>query len=95
MASKFVEPSPEEKSATRALIGRRVNIWWDGDQVFYPAKVVDFQDTDGAHLVKYDNDDEGAVCPEILNTQPWQIWDGSDEEFEAYNQVELQVKFRA
>ena len=92
MASKFVEPSHQERSsAPRSLVGRRISIWWDGDNVFYPAKVVDYQESDGAHVVKYDNDDGGALTAEILSTQQWQIWDGSDEEFDAYNQVHQQV----
>jgi hypothetical protein len=87
----FIDPSPAEKVATDGLIGRRVNIWWDGDNVFYPGKIVGYQSTDGAHQVKYDNDDEGPVCAEQLSKQPWKLWSGTEADFDAYNQAQLQV----
>ena len=43
------------------------------------------------HLVKYDNDEEGPLSPELLSKQPWKIWNGSDEEFDAYNEAQQQV----
>ena len=89
---RFIDPTPEEQEATHGLIGRRINIWWDGDQVFYPGKIVGYQDADNMHQLKYDNDDEGPVCTEQLSKQPWKIWNGNDEEFDAYNQAQLQVR---
>ena len=91
--NKFVEPSAAEKTATEGLVGRRVNIWWDGDQVFYPCKIVGYQKEDGKHQVKYDNDDDGPICSENLSTarHPWKIWDGDDQEFSAYNKTRLKL----
>ena len=88
---KFRDPSPEEAAATTALVGHRINIWWDGDNVFYPCKIVAFNEEDNKHSVRYDNDEEGAISPELLTAQPWKIWDGSAEEFDAYNEAQQQV----
>ena len=43
------------------------------------------------HVVKYDNDEKGALSPELLSKQPWKIWNGSDEEFDAFNDAQQQV----
>ena len=88
---KFREPTAEEAVATTALVGHRINIWWDGDNAFYPCKIVAFNEEDKMHLVKYDNDEEGPLSPELLSKQPWKIWNGSDEEFDAYNEAQQQV----
>jgi hypothetical protein len=88
MADRFVDPSPAEKVATMGIVGRIVSIWWDGDNVFYPGKVVGYQKNDGKHQVMYDNDDKGAVSKEKLSKQPWKIWDGEEEEYAAYKKAQ-------
>lgn len=42
----------------RAPIGSHIEIFWDGDNVFYPGKVIRFEEATGTHIVVYDNDDE-------------------------------------
>ena len=89
---QFRDPTADELVATNELIGHRINIWWDGDFVFYPCKITGYQEEDNMHLVKYDNDDTGPMYPELLSKQPWKIWNGTDEEFDAYNNVVQQNK---
>ena len=84
--NNFFPPRAEENNATRALVGRRISIYWDGDRVFFPAKVLDYRDSDGKHVVKYDNDADGDVYDELLRGQKWRIWRGTDAEFDAFNE---------
>ena len=85
MTDLFRDPSPDELQSYSALVGTRISIWWDGDNVFYPCKVVEFDDVAKQHVVKYDNDENGSLSSEILGNQPWKVWEGTDEEFDAYN----------
>ena len=88
---KFRDPTAEESAATTALVGHRIQIFWDGDSKFYPCKIVAYNEEDNMHVVKYDNDEKGALSPELLSKQPWKIWNGSDEEFDAFNDAQQQV----
>jgi hypothetical protein len=92
MSASFRDPTAEEvASSGESLVGRRISLWWDGDQVFYPCRVVSFDSNSGIINVKYDNDDGGPICEERLENQAWKIWSGTDEEFEVYNQEKIQV----
>ena len=88
----FRDPTPDELISTIELIGHRINLWWDGDLIFYPGKITGYQEEDKMHLVKYDNDPTGPIYPELLTKQPWKIWNGTDEEFDAYNTIVQQNK---
>ncbi len=49
------------------LIGKRIGIYWDGDNVYYPADVVNFIAENGMHIVKYV---EGATQWRLENSTP-------------------------
>lgn len=92
MSSHFRDPTPDELAASAGdLVGRRISLWWDGDEVFYPCKVVSFDESTGVINVKYDNDDAGPICEEKLENQAWKIWTGTDEDFEVYNRENTKV----
>jgi hypothetical protein len=93
MSASFRDPTPEEAASSgEILVGRRISLWWDGDEVFYPCKVISFDSNSDIINVKYDNDDSGPICEERLGNQSWKIWTGTDEEFEVYNQEKIQVE---
>jgi hypothetical protein len=92
MSDLFCEPSAEEKSAVGDLTGKRISIFWDGDSVFFSAKIVNFDKAANVHNVKYDNDDTGDLYPETLDKQPWKIWTGTEQEFSAYNLMKVEVE---
>ena len=92
MADLFCEPSAEQLVATAGLVGKRISLWWDGDAIFFSAKVVDFDAAGNTHNVRYDNDDTYELYPETLNKQPWKIWTGSEDEFRAYNKLRVEVR---
>ena len=73
----FREPTLEEKSKLIIKSGSRVEIFWDGDYVFYPAVVVKYDVAGGKHTVVYDNDDTGEEYSEDLKTTLFRIWDES------------------
>ena len=91
MADLFSEPSAEQRAARSGLIGKRISLWWDGDAVFFPAKVIDFDETANIHNVRYDNDDTHELYPETLSKQPWKIWNGGEEDFKTYNKRKVEV----
>lgn len=91
MADLFSEPSAEQRAAKSGLIGKRISLWWDGDAVFFPAKVIDFDEKAGIHNVRYDNDDTHELYPETLSKQPWKIWSGGEEDFKTYNKIKVEV----
>ena len=92
MADLFCEPTAEQLTSTVGLTGKRISLWWDGDAVFFSAKVVDYEAAGNVHNVRYDNDDTYELYPETLSKQPWKIWTGSEEEFRAYNKLKVEVK---
>ena len=50
-----------ERSATqlgRSLVGVRVSVWWEEDEVWYDGTIRAFDDVMGEHLVAYDDGDQ-------------------------------------
>lgn len=95
MADLFCEPSAELLVSTTEIIGKRISLWWDGDAIFFSAKVVDYDATASVHNVRYDNDDTYEIYPETLSKQPWKIWGGNEDEFRAYNKLIVEVTLKA
>ena len=91
MTYLFCEPTAEQRAAKSGLIGKRISLWWDGDAVFFPARVVDYDAAAGIHNVRYENDETLELYPEVLNKQPWKIWTGGEEQFRAYNKRKVEV----
>lgn len=50
------------ESKGRAIVGRRVEVYWDGDDTWYEGNVVKACKTGGKHLVRYDDGDEETIC---------------------------------
>ena len=44
--------------APAPLPGTRIDVWWEGDRLWFPGTVVDFDHEDGQHFVEYDDGDE-------------------------------------
>lgn len=92
MTDLFCEPTAEQRAAKSGLIGKRISLWWDGDAVFFPAKVIDYDAAAGIHNVRYENDETLELYPEVLTKQPWKIWTGGEEQFKAYNKLKVEVQ---
>jgi len=71
----FRDPVEEEKRNLSTLIGQRVAIWWDGDHVFYPARLLTFNPITLTFMVIYDNDATNQQYEENLNNSIWKLWD--------------------
>lgn len=74
--STFRCPTFEERTNKADLIGRRIEIFWDGDNVYYPASVKSYDVETGVFHVKYENDPGGDDYEENLDSTNWNIWDG-------------------
>lgn len=85
----FRFPNEDEKRFQRELIGSKIEIYWDGDDIFYPALVTEFNDITGLHTVLYDNDDTNETYVEDLSSSIWKLFDESatDEIAEDKNNV--------
>ena len=64
------------------LIGKRVKVWWDGDQVYYEADVLAYEITDGKvfHTLHYIYDDKKLSEILIGSKTRWYYLDETKEE---------------
>ncbi len=45
--------------------GKRVEVFWDGDSVFYRGTVTAYSTTSGKHTILYDDNDVERVCLKV------------------------------
>jgi hypothetical protein len=83
MSSQFRSPTAEEKASKGELIGKRISIFWDGDNVFYPGVISGYDEKADNFSVIYDEGNDGEVYTEDLRASTWKIWEGTDEEYAA------------
>lgn len=89
MSDQYRLPTSEEKLLKSELIGRKVSIFWDGDDVFYPGTVTGYDAARDSFSVVYDENSSGEVYTEDFKTTTWKLWCGTDEEYA--KQIELKV----
>lgn len=82
----FESPSATERSYGAELVGSLIVVFWDGDNVYYPAKVVSYENEQDKFNVLYENDDSGGLYSEDLRQSVWKIWRGSHEQMQQYFQ---------
>ena len=70
----FRAPSDRERRNGKELIGKKVQIYWDGDNVYYAGIVMAFTpgDEEGAYKVQYT---DRKIHKENLGASDWLIWD--------------------
>jgi hypothetical protein len=84
------EIPPEYLTTPSLFIGKRVKIWWDGNQEYFEADVIDYNESTGKHDCRYDVD--GTSQAEFLIPDAsksvgngydldWNWLDESQEEF--------------
>ena len=71
----FRDPTPTEKALSSDLIGKRVEIFWDGDNIFYSGRIKGYKSRNGTHAVLYDNDETGKIYEENLRTSVWRVYE--------------------
>lgn len=82
----YRDPTEEEKSGGDSLKDCYIEIYWDGDNLYYPGRVLGYDPTTDKHLVLYDGECEGSEYLEDLRSSVWRIGDPStmtDEEVAA------------
>lgn len=89
MSDGYREPTEDEKVLGEGLVGSQIEIYWDGDFVFYPCKVTKYDATNSKYSVIYENDDTGVEYIEDLDSSQWRIWDGSEEDYAKCNTVQV------
>jgi len=57
------------KRAAKDLVGRSIEIYWDGMDTFYEAEVLSYDEEKREHFVRYV--DDGVEEVETLHTTPW------------------------
>jgi hypothetical protein len=76
----FREPTDEEKDfQTYSLVNKRISIYWDGNDEFFPALVLTFDRETDQFSVLYDGPDD-QIYKENLKESVWKIWDENYEE---------------
>lgn len=83
----YHSPSPLELTLKNELIGQKITIFWDGDNVYYPAVIVNYNPEDDTFSVLYENDETKEIYKENLRTANWKIWKGSNEEYQSVLKV--------
>lgn len=81
MADLYRFPTREEKQFGQELVGKKITIYWDGDNVFYPCTVIEFDSSNGKFNVEYEENSDGEKYSEDLKTSTWKIWAGTEEEY--------------
>jgi hypothetical protein len=81
---QFTKPTLNEVQGPTSLIGAKIAIFWDGDQVFYPCMIMNHDPVKTRFIVKYENDEGGAEYAENLRVTPWILWRGTTEEYYEY-----------
>lgn len=85
MAESLFDFPPENHDFLgKELIDKHIEIYWDGDDVYYPAYVKDYNEETGKHIVAYDSDGKSALYDEDLKESKWKIWVGTNEQYETY-----------
>ena len=81
----YRDPSDDEKTfAQDGLNGKKIAIFWDGDDVYYTGSIVSYDTENNLFKVKYENDDSSTLYDENLSTSKWMIWDESCEDSPEY-----------
>lgn len=75
----FRNPTKEERSGDERLVNQRIAIYWDGDNVYYPGRVVSYNAEAATAQVLYENDESGEQYEESLAEVRWLLWDESAE----------------
>ncbi|EOD06596.1 hypothetical protein EMIHUDRAFT_219128 [Emiliania huxleyi CCMP1516] len=73
-AEKRAQGQPEKgpsltKSRAKELVGRLVEVYWDGEDAWYKAEVLRFDEASRAHTLRYTAD--GYECEEKLSDSSW------------------------
>lgn len=89
MTDAYRFPSRDEKLLGQELIGKKITIFWDGDNVFYPCTVTGYDGSNGKFTVEYEENSSGEKYTEDLKSSTWKIWAGTDEEYAA--EIEIKV----
>jgi hypothetical protein len=66
---KVDRPPPLSKKAARELVGRSIEIFWDGEDQWFVADVLAYDEAQRAHSVHYVAD--GHACVEKLSESQW------------------------
>ena len=80
MSSNYRLPTSEEKQLGQGLVGSKIEIFWDGDNVYYPCVITGYEKDQGKYSVVYEGDDTGDKYVEDLKVSTWRIWGGSEGE---------------
>lgn len=83
MSVQYRSPTAEEKTQNHELVGKRISIFWDGDNVYYPGLVTAYDPNGDKFSVVYEESSPGEVYTEDLRSSTWKIWSGTDEEYAA------------
>ncbi len=93
MSDSYRFPTEEEKKLGQQLVGTKISIFWDGDDVFYPSTVRGYDASKGTFSVVYEEDTTEEVYIEDLKVSKWKIWGGTAREYdeERENKVSIDI----
>lgn len=83
MSDNYRFPTREEKQYGVELVGKKIAIYWDGDDVYYPGVVTGFDENTQKFTVEYEEDSTNEKYMEDLKSSSWKIWAGTDDEYVA------------
>ena len=95
MTDHYRFPTAEEKLLKGDLTGRKISIFWDGDNLYYPGVVSGYNEKNGHYLVTYDENDSDEPYDEDLKNSKWKIWNGSDEDYAQHVAMKVSVNMQS
>lgn len=91
----FAAPTAEEREAGAGLVGRIVQIWWEGDEVYYAGRVEAFDAARGVHRVRYEDGAEDPYEEALRSSEGWRLWGGDEAEYARRRAEEVPLRMRA
>lgn len=91
-ANCFQEPTDAQKAALTSIVDHIIEIFWDGDDVYYPCTVLSVNG-DNNVSVRYFGDSEDPADENLLESK-WRIWNGRKDVFVKKYETEKKVMLR-
>jgi Lamin-B receptor of TUDOR domain len=88
----FRVPMEEEKISGGQLIGRGVEIYWEGDEVYYTGKIISYDESTRLYMVKYDEGDEEPYEEDLCGSSAWRIYGGDKASYAGYLREKVRMR---
>jgi hypothetical protein len=87
----FREATYADKTAKDLLVGRYVEIFWDGENKHFSGKIISYDAESSMFKVKYDGEDDNPFEEDLEHSDKLRIFDGSEEDYQKLCDIKVSV----